>query len=130
MTKHLFLLVTCALTAAAGAVPADAQAPLQVVAQRVDDDRLTERVSHRDLNLAAASGQKSLHLRVRSAVRRVCSPLDGTNLRAQQQQCRSFAWAGAKPQMARAVEQAQQLAATGSTSLAEVAIAVRAPAGL
>jgi UrcA family protein len=125
MTKFLFL-GALALTTAAGAAHARPQ-PVEVVGQRVTDDQLTQRVSHRDLNLAAAAGQKALTFRVRSAVGKVCSPLDGTNLRTQHQQCRSYAWQGAKPQMARAIERAQQLAATGTTSLPEVAIAIRAP---
>jgi UrcA family protein len=127
MTKQLFLATTFALVAVAGAAPASAQAPLQVIGERVDPDQLTERVSHRDLNLASASDQKRLTSRVRSAVGKVCAPLDGTNLRTRQQQCRSVAWHGARPQMARAVARAQQLAATGSSSLPEVAIAIRAP---
>lgn len=127
MTKQLFLATALTLVAAAGATPASAQAPLQVVAERIQDDRITQRVSHRDLNLASASGQRSLHFRVRSAMGRVCAPLDGTNLRTQQQYCRSVAWDGAKPQMDQAIARAQQLAATGITSLPEIAIAVQAP---
>jgi UrcA family protein len=127
MTKQLFLIATCALTAAAGAVPASAQAPVQVIGQRVDDDLITQRVSHRDLNLASAFGQKALRFRVRSATRKVCAPLDDTGQRTQRQECRSVAWQGAKPQIARAIARAEQLAATGTTSLPEVAIAVRAP---
>lgn len=127
MINSLLLGATLALATAAGAVPPGAQAPVQVIGQRIADDQLTERVGYRDLNLASASGQKALTSRVRSAVGTVCSPLDGTNLRTRQQHCRSFAWHGAKPQMARAIERAQQLAATGSTSLPQVAIAVRAP---
>lgn len=130
MTKQLFLATTLTLVAAVGAAPASAQAPLQVVAQRVYDDQLTERVSHRDLNLASASGQKSLRFRVRSATGKVCAPLNGTNLRTQQQYCRSVAWNGAKPQMEQAIARAQQLAATGITSLPEIAIAVQAPVAL
>lgn len=127
MTKQLFLATTLTLVAAVGATPASAQASLQVVAKRVQDDQITQRVSHGDLDLGSASGQKRLTFRVRSAVGKVCAPLDGTNLRMRQQHCRAVAWQGAKPQIERAMTGAQQLAATGTTSLPEVAIAVRAP---
>ncbi|WP_294172290.1 UrcA family protein [uncultured Sphingomonas sp.] len=127
MTKQLFLTASLTLAVAAATAPASAQAPLQVIGERTQDDQITERVSHRDLNLANASGQKRLTSRVRSAVGMVCAPLDFTGLRTQRQACRSVAWQGAKPQMARAIARAEQLAASGTTSLPEVAIAVRAP---
>ncbi|CAA9511584.1 MAG: hypothetical protein AVDCRST_MAG31-925 [uncultured Sphingomonas sp.] len=128
MTRFVLLSAALALTTA-GTAGASVQAPVEVVGERIHDDQLTERVRYGDLELAGADGQRALTFRVRSAVSKVCAPLDGTNLRTRHQQCRSVAWHGAKPQMARAIERAQQLAATGSTSLPEVAIAVRAPAG-
>jgi hypothetical protein len=38
--------------------------------------------------------------------------------------CRSDAWAGARPQMALAVQRAREIAATGSSNIAAVAISV------
>ncbi len=126
MTKSLFLLSTLAMATAA---TASAQAPkrIDVVGQRIAADQLVERVSHGDLNLVGASGQKLLNRRVGLAVSRVCAPLNGTNLRIDRQECRSFAWNGARPQMAQAITRAQQLAATGHSDLPEIAITVSAP---
>jgi UrcA family protein len=109
---------------------AQSRSSFEVVGVRPDSDQLERRVPYGDLNLAAAPGQSTLTLRVRSAVSDVCSPYDGTNMRTRMQECRSFAWHGAQPQMARAIQRAQQLAATGSSSIPEVAISVVAPSDL
>lgn len=126
MTKTLLFSAGLALTMAAGVAEARS-APVEVIGQRIEDDQLSHRVAYGDIDLAADSGQKRLDRRVRQAVSIVCAPLDGTNLRTKQQACRSYAWQGAKPQMARAIERARQLAATGTTAIPEVAISVVAP---
>jgi hypothetical protein len=41
--------------------------------------------------------------------------------------CRGYAWRGAKPQIASAIERAQQIAATGSSTIAAVAITIALP---
>lgn len=87
------------------------------------DDVPTESVLHRDLNLASAQGAKALMFRVSGAVRRVCAPQE----RYDYTQCRQFAWNGARPQMDRAIARAQQLAATGTTSIPAVAIVIATP---
>lgn len=85
----------------------------------------TRRVSFADLNLASTAGQKTLDRRVGGAVRSVCLEATGPNpLDWAEYACRADAWRGAKPQMARAIERAQQLAANGSSSIAPVAITI------
>lgn len=128
MTKTLLLSAGLALTMAAGASPAAANsAPVEVVGQRLDEGQLTHRVVYGDLDLAAQTGQKTLTRRVRQAVNIVCSPLDSRGLHFEHRECRNFAWDGAQPQMALAIERAQQLAANGRTAIPEVAISVVAP---
>ena len=62
-------------------------------------DQLTERVSYSDLDLATPYGMEY-----------------GT--------CRSFAWTGARPQMQQAMARAQQIASTGTSAIAPVAIMI------
>jgi len=88
---------------------------------------LSERVSYVDLDLASRSGIEILSTRVGGAVYRVCSPLDQRSTFAEHGACRSFAWNGARPQMDRAIARARQLASTGTTSIAPVAILIAAP---
>jgi UrcA family protein len=91
------------------------------------EDSLSERVSYADLDLASTAGVKVLASRVRLAVRHVCAPVAERTTYVQFNDCRSFAWGGARPQMDRAIERATQLASTGTTSIAPVAILIAAP---
>lgn len=127
MTSILLVGAGLALTMAAGGSQAAPAKPVEVVGQRLDPDQLVERVGYGDLDLARAPGQRLLTRRVRSAVGRVCEPLDATGLDARHQACQTQAWRGARPQMARAVERARQLAATGRSAIPDVAIAVVGP---
>lgn len=130
MTKMLFVSAGLALAIAGGsAAQARPDTRVDVIGQRVDEDQLSRRVAYRDLDLAATRDQQRLGRRVRAAVGQVCAPLDGTNWRSRQQECRSVAWHGAEPQMALAIERARQLAAAGRTAIPEVAITVVAPSG-
>jgi UrcA family protein len=97
-----------------------------VLAPRADD-ALTERVSYADLNLASAAGRKRLEFRVDHAVGKVCP--SGTDIREalEGRSCAKAAWAGARPQMERAFARAIELASTGTTTIAPVAIAIIAP---
>jgi UrcA family protein len=125
--KHL-LAFSAALLASAGALTAAASpAHAKDVTVYADEEgeSLSRAVSFADLNLASATGQKSLDGRVGRAVRYVCEPHRDRSARTRYGECVDFAWDGARPQMAQAVERAQQLAATGTTSIAPVAIAIR-----
>lgn len=127
-TSTSFSLATgVALALLAGSAGASAR-EVTVIREAIPEDALTERVSYADLNLASAAGIGKLTTRVRGAVRSVCRPLDDRSTSAEHVGCKSFAWNGAKPQMDRAITRAKQIAATGTSSLAPVAIVISAPA--
>jgi UrcA family protein len=88
---------------------------------------LSERVQYADLDLASPAGVELLGTRVGSAVTRVCSPLDQRSTFSEHGACKSFAWNGARPQMDRAVVRARELASTGMTAIAPVAILIAVP---
>ncbi len=131
--KHEHFWMMCAAAAAtatviggaAGAARADpTQKPITVVAQRDTELGLTTRVSYRDLNLAAAHDVRILNRRVGSATREVCEPVGNYTGSDSFSDCLSFAWAGARPQIARAVLRAHEMAATGSSAIPLVAISI------
>ncbi|MFC7537923.1 UrcA family protein [Sphingomonas sp. GCM10030256] len=99
---------------------------INIYAERPDDRPLTERVAYDDLNLASASGERSLTMRVRRASRNVCAPLDQATFRLKNQACRSGAWHGAQPQMSLAIERARQIASSGQSAIPAVAITIAA----
>lgn len=126
--KIALLAAMSALTVAAA--PAAGAKDLTVTAQRAAEDRLVERVSYRDLNLVAAAGQRTLERRVRKAAHNVCAPLFSGGADLDYFGCRNLAWDGAEPQIARAIERAHQIAATGRSDLPDVAIAISASSAL
>lgn len=131
MTKSLGLAILAATSAVlAVSSPAASAKDLTVTGQRPSEDHLVERVSYRDLNLAAVPGQRTLERRVRKATHTVCAPLYTGGPDLNYSDCRSLAWAGAKPQMALAIERAQQIAANGRSDLPEVAISISASSAL
>lgn len=99
---------------------------ITVTAPAPDPDVRVERVSYKDLNLVLASDQKVLNGRVGDAVRNVCEPLE-TGFAPDHMFCKSTAWKGARPQIARAIERARQIAATGTTSIPPVTIVLAFP---
>ena len=128
MTIHMMSasksLVAGAAVALFVASSAPAAAKEVTVLGQLPVDQLTERVSYADLDLATSYGVETLTYRVRGAVNRVCSPLDQRVTFAEHGECRSFAWNGARPQMQQAVARAQQIASTGSSAIAPVAILI------
>lgn len=120
------LCVASALVAGSTVAQAGSQSDKPVIVRAQPDEFLpTRRVSYADLNLASLAGEKTLHRRVNIAVGQVCA--DATSSSSMQiagQQCRSFAWSGARPQMKRAIERAHELAANGTSSIAPVAIVI------
>jgi len=88
---------------------------------------LSERVRYADLDLASSLGVEALSTRVGGAVTRVCSPLDQRSTFSEHGACKSFAWNGARPQMERAIARARELASTGTTAIAPVAILIAVP---
>lgn len=129
MHKHslLPLSVSLALAATAGiaAAPAPAQPGPVTVTAPPPEPVPTRRVSYADLDLANAEGQIVLHRRVRVAVLDVCRESVGLMPPMfVEQKCRSEAWDGARRQIAQAVLRAQQIASTGSSSIAAGSIAI------
>jgi UrcA family protein len=114
-----------AVAVAAAAAPAHAQGPGRpAVVIGHPSDFAVRSVSYADLNLTSGSGRSELNHRVRAAVNDVCEAVVGTTDDHGLIACRWDAWGGAHPQVARAVQRAQEIAATGSSSIAAAAITI------
>jgi UrcA family protein len=87
----------------------------------VQEEVPSEHVTYADLNLASVSGVKTLKTRVGAAVGRVCSPQYDAFANMN---CRAFAWRGANPQIDLAVARATEIAQTGKSAIAPVAISI------
>lgn len=105
------------------ASPVDAR-KRPVVITAPHPDQFVERVSYSDLNLVLSSDQTTLNRRVGRAVGKVCPANETVMVRTH---CRSYARNGAKPQIALAIERATQIAQTGTSSIAAVAITISVP---
>lgn len=118
------LLISSAASAAAQDKPVVVYAEPQ---KRVlDEDTRTEHVSYADLDLTQQKHERKLNFRVAGAVKRVCL-FDDTRAALQDNgyyRCADDAWDQARPQIAQAVERANQLAMTGKTSIAAAAITI------
>lgn len=128
-TRILSLCAACALTGAGLMTfesPALGKNPVTVEAPRTD--AISTRVSYADLNLASLGGAATLHRRVGSAVNWVCVETNPGSVQFEKQGCRNFAWKGARPQIARAVQRAREMASTGQSSIAAAAITLTFPA--
>ncbi len=134
--KHQSFWMWCAATGASLAVVGGAASaalaqnrPVTVTGTRSDEDRLSVHVRHSDLNLVSAAGERTLNRRVGSATRKVCMPLDlgGAPGKRIVSSCKEFAWNGARPQIASAVLRAREIAATGTSAIPAVAIAISVP---
>ena len=108
------------LSGIASAAPRD----IEITARAVDPDLRVEYVLHRDLNLASAADRKALKTRVSQAVGRVCEPYEPPLVSMDYNRCRRGAWDGAEAQIDVAIRRAEQIAATGSSTLPAVAIAI------
>ena len=105
----------------ATATPAYAAQPVVVHAPA---DVPTRLVRFSDLDLTLASGRKLLHRRVGSAVFDVCEGSESYATFQSDGPCRTAAWKRADPQIARAIEQAQLMAAHGLADTGEQAIVI------
>ena len=79
---------------------------------------MTRYVTFADLSLATKQGQKVLYHRVSNAVQQVCPDVDEEGFAYDTMGCEDFAWAGARPQMKRAIG----LAKSGSPMTMTIAI--------
>lgn len=119
---------TIVVTALALAMTPSASAKKPIIVKKEQLPQNTRLVSYADLNLASAAGERTLMRRVGGAVRYVCRHADPMNIGSTADRtCRSFAWRGARPQIARAVKRAHDLAKTGTSTIPAVALAVAAP---
>jgi len=105
---------------------AEQHATTTIVGERDSENVRTIRVSYADLNLVAARDERILHRRVGGAARKVCDPNAASLSDHGFADCVSGAWKGARPQMALAVRRAREIAATGTSSIPLVAIAIAA----
>ena len=111
-----------------GAAPAALAQEKPVIVYAQPENTRTERVSYRDLDLAARAGERTLEQRVSGAVRRVCD-YNGGSFDAVDRGyilCARGAWQGAQPQIDRAVARAHEIALNGSSSIAATAITISA----
>jgi UrcA family protein len=119
------LLALTAVTILSGGTAALARDETVVVRGIAPEDQIRRTVSYRDLNLATGVGERTLNQRVDSAVKDICSEAVGWSATARvEMNCERAGWNGARPQVAQAVERAKQLAATGKSSIAAVAITI------
>ena len=126
--KLISMIAACAITLGGLAVAAPAlarQAKPVVVTAPPADDVPVRRVSYRDLDLLTMAGQSTLNRRVGSAVRGVClESLGAASHFYLETDCRRTAWNGARPQIARAIERASDIAQNGFSSIPPVAITI------
>ena len=128
MNRNLFVSAAggCLAVAllAGSASPASAR-DVKVVAPRHGEIQI-ERVGYSDLDLTTNRGFRKLNARVDGAVSRVCFGFDYIDSDTKAN-CRGYAWNGAKPQIERARQRANELASTGFSSIAPVAIVIALP---
>jgi UrcA family protein len=127
MCASVFLTAAAGLAASIGSPSAAQAKEVTVLREIVHEDQLTGTVSYADLDLASPAGARALNMRVGNAVLGVCEPLSMPDSFAQHSACRSFAWAGARPQIDSAIARARQLASTGVSAVAPVAIRIAVP---
>lgn len=126
MIASLAALALSVPTTAALAAPDQDDAPVIVRGQPADSVA-TRIVRFADLDLSGEAGRKALHHRVGSAVRKVCLEATGPNpLNWAEVACRKDSWSRARPQMARAIDRAQQMASRGGSTMGLVAITISA----
>ena len=92
------------------------------------DQAPTRRISYADLDLASLAGETTLNRRVRGAVSSVCNEAVGPSpVLYAEQACRKFAWSGARPQIADAVQRARDIASRGFSPIAATSITIVTP---
>ena len=124
--KYAKALAMCGATLVAAlsiAATAHAQSqPLTVTGER--SEYVTRHVSYADLNLASATDEGILNRRVGVAVNDVCDEAVGRSNQFDFRGCSYDAWGGARPQITRAVRRARDIALTGASPIAAVAITI------
>ena len=90
---------------------------------------VVRRVSYADLDLALPGGKTTLHDRVGFAVGDVCAEANlfdngSPHFKAGVMRCSNIAWGNARPQIARAVQRANDIAANGWSPIAAATISI------
>ena len=117
--------VAAAILGGATAASAQQQDPsTTIIGQRAVEDGYSVRVPYGDLNLTAARDERALYYRVKTAAKSVCAPNDDLFVHRPFSRCVGSAMTGAQPQIDLAVRRARAIAATGTSSIPLVAIAV------
>jgi UrcA family protein len=109
------------------ATPASGKVPIVVTAP--DENVVARHISYADLNLASATGERTLIRRVDGAVGDLCLEATGGNdgsfsFKSNMMKCDNRAWGEARPQIARAVQRAHDIASTGTSPIAAAAITI------
>lgn len=117
--------VLSGVTASLLVTAATAQAQDRPVVVYAQPNLNIERVPYGDLNLAASADRKTLYGRVGNAVRNVCN-FDSTGIATDYRSCASVAWGDARPQIDKALAQADHLASLGQPAFAAGAITISA----
>jgi UrcA family protein len=122
-------LITAIAIGAAAAFPLEAGTPRALVVTIQPRNVMERRIDYADLNLAAVAGQQSLNRRISYAVTSLCNEAvsNSTNTSLEYRDCQSEAWRGARAQISLAVQRAQEIAATGSSTIAVAAITIAVP---
>jgi len=94
------------LLVGAAVFPAHAQELSNPVTVTGHPDSITRSVSFADLTLKTRHDRGVLMHRVDLAVGKICTGFDGNTGSYDADDCRNFAWAGARPQIKRAFDQA------------------------
>ena len=119
--------VAASLLIATAASAAQPEKPVVVYGEPQENVR-SERVTYADVDLATATGERTLVRRVSGAVKRVClyEPGLAEAMDRGYRVCADGAWDGARPQIAQAVTRAKEIAMTGKSSIAATAIRIAA----
>jgi UrcA family protein len=124
-SKFIALTASIAITATGLAVlapPAFGRAPALAL---TPTDGAVGHVSFADLDLTSVGGENALRARVNTAVRNICASLaDRSSGTFAEANCRSASWKDVDPQIERAVQRARELAATGTSPIPPVTIAL------
>ena len=130
MRKLILSSFTAAALAGGGLfLPTTATAKESGVLVTAPTELVVRHVSYSDLDLGQPAGVATLNDRVNFAVGDVCTEANlgdsgGFSFKAGLLRCSNHAWNDARPQIARAVQRAQDIALTGSSPIAAAAITI------
>lgn len=103
--------------------------PVVVTALPQEADLVVRRVSYADLDLALPAGRATLHERVGFAIGDVCAEANlfdngSPEFKTGLLKCSNAAWSSARPQIARAIQRANDIAARGWSPVATATISI------